>query len=159
MADEIGIVLKNPRVSTLGGNSFANVLALTNIDLEVIEFVKDVDGKFYGLAHIPSGYGTVSSAKVIFDIIANATTGNSRLQVSTAPIAEGETIDASLIAITAQTITVPGTAYLLKRVTFDLATVPVADDLLLIEFFHEGTDVADTLAVNTLIVNAYLELT
>ena len=159
MADEIGINFKNPRTASLAGNSFANVIALTNIDLEVIEFVRDVQGRFYATAHIPSGYGTVATAKVIFDIIANATTGDTRLQVSTKEVAEGETVNVSLTAITAQTVTVPGTAYLAKRVSFTIATAPVADDLIVIEFFHDGTNAADTLAVNTQIVNAYVELT
>lgn len=159
MADEIGISFKNPRTQTLAGNSFATVIAFTNFDLEVIEFVKDVDGKFYGLAHIPAGYGTVTTAKVVFDIIANATTGVTTMQISTAPIADDETVNASLTSITARDVTVPGTAYKIERVTETLASVPVAGDVIVIEFFHEGTATNDTLAVNTQIVNAYMELT
>lgn len=159
MADQIGINLKNPRVTSLAGNAFVQSIVFTNVDLETVVFLQDVQGKFYGTAHIPSGYGTVTTAKVFFDILANATTGVTALQVSTAAIAEAESINTSLTAITRQDITVPGTALLLKRVEFSISTVPVADDLILIEFFHDGTQGADTLAVDTLLLNAYMELT
>jgi hypothetical protein len=159
MADQIPIMFKNPRVQTLAGNAFANVINVGNIDIEVMEFLADVEGRFYGLAHIPSGYGTVTSAVVVFDIIANATTGVTRMQVGTKEVGDAESINVTLTNITAQDITVPGTAWLTKKVSFTIVTEPVADDLLVVEFHHDGDHANDTLAVNTQILNAYLELT
>jgi len=161
MADQIGIEFRNPDINTYRGKSFANTLnlATAGIQLQVIEFLKDVVGRFYGVAHIPSGYGTVTTASVVFDLLANATTGVSVMQVFTSQIAEAESVDSALTAIAEQNITVPATAYALKRVTFNLASAPSADDLILITFSHNGNAAADTLAVNTLIANAYMELT
>lgn len=159
MADQIPINLKNPRVSTLAGNAVMQSIAFTNVDLEVLLFLPNVQGHFYGISHIPSGYGTVTTASVFFDLLADATTGVTSLQISTAAIADGESINTALTAITRQDITVPATALLTDQVTFAIATAPIADDLIIIDFFHDGTQAADTLAVNTLIVNAYMELT
>lgn len=157
----IPIDLRNPRGSTLAGNSFYAVKALTNIDLGVWEFVKDVEGKIYGIVNIPAEVNSTPNAKIILLIAANATTGVTRLNVATKSVAEdAESINVTLTDDTAQDITVPGTAYLTKKVSFtvgDLANI-VANDVLFVEIFHDGDHSNDTLAVNTLLLDAYLEV-
>jgi len=54
---------------------------------------------------------------------------------------------------------VPGTAYLRKDVTFALTEALAAFDTLLVQVYHEGAHANDTLAVNTLLLGASLEVT
>jgi hypothetical protein len=154
----VPIQLHTPRASSLAGNSFWSVLGLTNYDLGHWEFLKDVEGYVYGSVIVPTNVAATPNAKVILLIAANATTGVTRLQVATAPPADGETVNASFTTETAQDITVPGTAYLRKDVEFDLTNDPAAEDLLLVSVFHDGDHANDTLAVNTLLLGAYLEV-
>jgi len=153
------IQLKNPQVSSLAGNSFWTVTALTAYDLGHWEFIKDVDGIATGTVNIPNSLCSTPAAKIILQVLANATTGVTSLQVSTGAIADGESMNpSSLTAETIQDITVPGTAYLRKEVSFTLTNVPVAKDMLIVEVLHDGDKAADTLAVNTLIESAQLEI-
>lgn len=157
----IPLEIRNPRGTTLPGNSYFSVEALTNIDFGMWTFVKDVDGKIYAVVNAPPEMAVTPNAKIIFIIAANATSGVTRLNQSSKCVAEdGETINVSLTADTAQDITVPGTAYFTKKVSFtggDLTNV-AANDVIFIELFHEGSHGNDTLAVNTLLVDAYLEI-
>ena len=152
------IHLHTARSSTLAGNSFWTVLAQTNYDMGHWSFVKDVDGKVYGHVLVPSHVAGTPTAKIVLSIAANATTGVTRLQVSTKDPADGETVNVSFTAETAQDITVPGTAYLRKDVTFTLTNAPAANDLLVVEVRHEGNHANDTLNANTLLLAAYLEI-
>jgi hypothetical protein len=156
------VALLNPRASTLSGNSFFTVLGLTDWDAGHWEFVKDVDGKIYGLVRVSPGY--VSGGTIRLAIAANATSGVTRLIVATKAVADGESFDpGSLTDETAQDITVPATAYLRKDVTFTLTETLAANDLLIVEIFHNGDSANgggnDTLAVNTLLFGAWLEYT
>lgn len=154
----IPIDLRNPRVSSLAGNSFFTVTGLTAWDAGHWEFVKDVDGKIYGVVSIPNNLNATPNAKIILTIAANATSGVTRLSVATNPPADGESLDpASLTGETAQDITVPATARLRKDVTFTLTNAPAPNDLLIVEIYHEGAHVNDTLAVNTELYNTVLE--
>lgn len=155
----IPIDLRTPRVSTLAGNAFWNVTGLTDHDLAYWEFVKDVEGKVYGLSAIPSNVAGTPNGAIVLEIAANATTGDTRLQVGTKAVADAESLNpGALTDETAQDITVPGTAYLRKTVSFTLTETLAADDLLLVEVFHDGDHANDTLAVNTLLVGAWLEV-
>ena len=157
----IPIDLRNPRMATLAGNSFWNPIALTNIDLGIWEFVKDVDGKIYGVVPVPTNLAGAPAPAIILIIGANATAGITRLNVSTKSVAkDAESYNVTLTADTAQDITVPATARLTKEVTFtvgDLANI-VADDLLIVEIFHNGAHGNDTLAVNTELLEAFLRV-
>jgi hypothetical protein len=156
---KIPIDLRNPRVSSLAGNSFFTVKGLTAWDAGCWEFVKDVDGKVYGIVTIPKTIAVTPNAKIVLLIAANATTGVTRLSVASKDIADAESINpASLTAETAQDITVPTTARLRKDVTFTMTDTPVADDIKIVEIFHEGAHANDTLAVNTELLAAYLEI-
>lgn len=153
----VPINLRNPRVSTLAGNTFFNVKALTNYDAGVWEFVKDVDGKVYGLVPVPKNLFATPAAKIILVTAYNATSLVSRWSVKSKNVADAATLDATFTAETAQDITVPGTAYFRKDVTFTLTNAPVASDMLLVEIFHEGAHANDTVAVNSLLFGAMLE--
>lgn len=152
----IPIDLRNPRVSSLQGNVFFTVLALTNYDAGHWEFVKDVDGKAYGVVPVPGDLNATPAAAIVLTTAYNATTGVSRWSVKSKDPADAETLDATFTSETAQDITVPGTAYLRKDVTFTLTNPPAANDLLLVEIFHEGAHANDTVAVNSLLMGAYL---
>lgn len=150
----VPVDLHTPRATTLAGNSFWTVTGMTDYDWGHWEFVKDVDGKLYGHALVPSGKTTATLRLLV---AANATSGVTRLNVGYSPIADAESLNPSALTdSTAQDITVPATAYLRKDVTFSLTGLAGAD-IVLVEIFHEGTHANDTLAVNTLLLGAWLE--
>lgn len=118
-------------------------------------FAKDVAGYWYGVMRVPLDYS--STPKIIMAIGANATSGVSRLAVSSYAIADTESYDSTYTTETAQDITVPATAYLRKDVTFSLTSTIAAGDDLIFRLDHEGAHVNDTLAVDTLLFNAVFE--
>ena len=145
------VLLNTPDAS---GNAFPNTGALTDWVAAYWEFAKDVDASVYGTVLVPSG---VTSATLRLLIAANATSGVTRLNIATSPVANGETINpGALTDGTAQDITVPGTAYFRKDVTFSLTGLAGAD-LLLLQILHNGAHANDTLAVSTLLLGAWLE--
>lgn len=146
------IDLRNPRITSLAGNSFFTTLGLTDWDFGHWEFVKDVDGKVYGVARLG---GTVTTINLL--IAANATSGVTRLSIGHKAVADGDSLNpGSLTDITAQDITVPATAYLAKKVSFTITETLTNKDALIVEVFHEGAHANDTLAVNTLLLGAWL---
>lgn len=151
------IDLMTPISSSSGGNVFWTVAALTGYDFGHWEFVKDVGGKVFGLVQVPAGLSG-TGGNIILNIAANATTGVTRLSVASKAVADAESINPTLTSETAQDITVPGTAYLRKKVTFALTEALAAGDVLIVSVYHEGAHANDTLAVNTLLINAYLEV-
>ena len=157
----IPIDLQNPRITSLSGNCFPDVVALANIDKFMWKFVLDVDGKLYGQVQVPSNLAGTPAAAIVLVIGANDTSGVTRLNVATKSLStDGESYNATLTSDTAQDITVPATARLTKEVTFtvgDLANI-AANDLLLVEILHEGSHANDTLAVNTELVAAYFRV-
>lgn len=121
--------------------------------------VKDVEGAIYGMVRIPQNY--VGSAAVEAIILANATSGVTRLTLGTAVVAaDSASFDPTITDETAQNITVPGTAYNDKLVTFptsgSLATTLAAGSLLMVRLQHNGTNASDTLAVDTLVAGLWL---
>lgn len=152
---QAAVTLTNPQASANAGNSFYTVLGLTDWDAGHWEFVKDVDGKVYGVVKVPPDYSSGGTLKL--SIAANATSGVARLGVGTKAVADGESMNPTLTDETKQDVTVPGTAYLRKVVSFTLTEALAAGDLLLIEVFHEGSHANDTLAANTLLFGAWLE--
>jgi hypothetical protein len=58
--------------------------------------------------------------------------------------------------LTAQDVTVPGTALVRKDVTFSVSGL-VGGDVLVLAIAHDGAHANDTLAVNTLLYGAWLE--
>lgn len=154
----IPISLTNPIVSASAGNSFFNVAALTDWDAGRWEFVKDVGGKIYGYALVPQALAA-TGGNVVAVIAASATTGVTRLSMACKAVADGESLNPTLTDHTAQDITVPATSMLRKDVTFALTESLAAGDLLIVELYHEGAHANDSLAVNTLLFAAYLDVT
>jgi hypothetical protein len=101
------------------------------------------------------------NAKIILILIANATTGVTVMNVATKCVAEDdETVDVTLTDDSQTEVTMPGTAYKTKKVTFtggDLGNI-AANDQVIVRIAHLGTDPSDTLAVNTILWDAYLEV-
>ena len=118
-------------------------------------FLQDVAGYWYGHVRIPQDYS--STPKIILSIGANATAGVSRLAVSSYPAADAESYDGTYTTETAQDITVPGTAYLRKDVTFDLTSAPAVGDDLMVRIDHEGAHANDTLAVATILFSCVFQ--
>lgn len=162
MADttRIPIDFRSPRVTSLAGNCTWTVdnLSTADVDQGWWRFAKDAEGKLYGLVSVPVSLGATPAAKIILILQANATAGATQVQVSTLAIADGESPDQAYTAETAQTVTVAATAYAHKEVTFTLTAAPVSKDVLYIEVFHDGDHASDTLAVDTLMPEAYLEI-
>lgn len=123
--------------------------------------IKDVAGEIHGLLRVPENY--VGTPKVEAIIAANATSGVTRLTCGAVAIAnDAASLDPSAFTDeTAQDITVPGTAYTDKLVTFPTsgslsAASIAAGKLLAVRLQHNGTHANDTLAVNTLVLGLWL---
>lgn len=159
----VPIALLNPRTATLAGNSFWTIAALSAWDAGHWEFVKDVDGKVYGMVAVPKNLAATPNPKIVLSLAANATTGVTRMSVGTKAVADAESLNpASFTVETAQDVTVPATARVRKDVVFpstgNLTETVAADDLLIVEIFHEGAHANDTLAVNTEVYAAFLQV-
>jgi hypothetical protein len=118
-------------------------------------FLRDVAGYWYGHIRVPQDYS--STPVIILSIGANATAGVSRLAVSTYASADAESYDGTYTTETAQDITVPGTAYLRKDVTFSLTSGPAVGDDLMVRVDHEGAHANDTLAADTILFTAVFQ--
>lgn len=155
----IPVSILAPNASANAGNSFYTVVALTAHDYGHWEFVNAVQGNVFGQVHVPHNLAATPNAGIICSFAANAVAGVAVLTVASARVASGATLNpASLTAETAQNITVPATAYFRFDVTFSpLSVTPQADDVLLVEILHNGTNVNDTLAVHLLLLEAVLQ--
>lgn len=112
-----------------------------------------VDGRWFGRKLVEQA---PASPSLVVAILANATTGNVRLNVELAAVANVEDLDPALTANTEQTVAAPGTAYQRKDVTFTGLPTIDAGDVLLCSVFRNADDAADTLAVDLLIAGVFL---
>jgi hypothetical protein len=112
----------------------------------------NVAGYWYGHVRVPQDYA--STPKIILALAANVTSGVARMAVSTYTAADAESYDGTYTTETAQDITMPGTAYLRKDVTFSLTTSGglAAGDDLMVRIDHEGAHANDTLSVPDLLL-------
>jgi hypothetical protein len=148
------VELRNPQQSANPGNVWPTVETLTAWEAWHWQFLKDVDGKLFGIVRVGVGY---SAPKIRLVCFWNATTGVARLSIAWAAVADGASLNpASLTAITAQDITVPATARLRKNVDFAIGSALNEGDTLLLSIYHEGAHANDTVAVNTQLLAAYL---
>jgi hypothetical protein len=155
----VPIALANPASSSDIGNSFWSVLGLTAWDAGHWEYVKDVDGLVFGTVRLPHNLAGTPNAAIVLVMAWNATTGVASMIVASKNVASGGSLNpASLTAETVQDQTVPGTAYLRQDMTFTLTNAPAADDELIVEIEHNGTRTQDTVAVNTLMLAAFLKV-
>lgn len=119
-------------------------------------FKRDASGKWRGACQVPADYSSGGTVRI--SIMANATSGVTRMNVNFAFVADAESMDPSLTAGTAQDITVPATALLRKDADFTV-TGAAAEDVLLVEVEHAGAHANDTLAAETVLVDAVFEYT
>jgi len=156
----IPIAILNAQFDANQGNTFPDVLDIgTPNNVHVWTSLQDVDGKTYARVHIPNNLASSPAVKIILRIMANATTGVTRISVTHTDVNNGENFNVAVTeSITAIDTTVPGTAFEAEDITFTLSTQPSADDTMDIEIFHEGAHANDTLAVPTLLVSARLEV-
>ncbi len=158
------IDLNTPNVSANAGNCFWSVTGLTAWDFGHWEFVKDVVGKIFGTVQIPPNVAATPAAKIVLELAWNATTGVARMSVAVECPADGQTINpSSLQAPSSVDITVPGTARFRKTQSITLGTsggnLPVAaNDILIVQVQHEGTHAYDSVAVNSELIGAWLEI-
>jgi hypothetical protein len=150
----VPVNLTNPDAA---GNGYANVLSTANIRVLIPAFLKDVVGDWWGTVRVPDNYS--SAGAITFAIAANATSGVTTMGLASNPVANTEDFDAALTSETDQDITVPGTAYDRKDVTFTLTPTLAAGDLLLVRIRHNGTATNDTLAADTLMFDAVFSYT
>jgi hypothetical protein len=147
-----------PRIPDSSGNGFPIFYNATPHRHLWYGFLKDVAGYWYGQFSVPQDYA--SGPKIIMSMAANATTGNTRLAVSSFRTANAATYDGTYTTETAQDITLPATAYLRKDVTFTITTASIAiGDDISFRLDHEGAHANDTLAVDTLMSKAVFEYT
>jgi hypothetical protein len=151
------IDLRNAQQNANAGNAVPEITAFTAYEGMYWKLAKDVVGHVYGYVWVPENLAGSPAAKIQLDIMANATSGVTRLQVSWKGAGDNVTMDpATLTAETAQDITVPSTAYNRKKVTFALATQPTAGQILMVDVFHDGAHANDTLNADTLLIGARL---
>jgi hypothetical protein len=150
----IPIALQVPRTTTLAGNAFFTVAALATagIDLARWELLKDVDGIIYGHVRCPEAR---AAATIVLALAAAATSGVTRMQAGFLIVQDGQSYDRALTDAAAQDVAVPATANARKDVTFAIGAL-AAGDHLLVRVFHAGAHANDTLAVNTLLLGAWL---
>ena len=139
------------------GNGYAALLSTANIRQVIPAFLKDVVGDWWGLVRIPDNYS--SAGAVVISIAANATTGVTTMGLASNPVANAAGYDVALTSESDQDITVPGTAYFRKDVTFTLTPTLAAGSDLNVRIRHNGTAANDTLAVDTLMLAAVFTYT
>lgn len=110
----------------------------------------------YGQVLVPSG---VTSATLRVATAAALTTGAVRLALYANAVADGEAVGGSWGAgnpVSTQDITVPGTAYLRKDVTWSLTGL-AGGDLLMVALNRDGAHANDTYTGNLRVYGAWLE--
>jgi len=150
--------IQNPRSSSDTGNAFWTVFAST-YDVAHWEFVRDVQGRVTGQILIPKSVAATPNAKIVL-ILGAAVAGVSRMSVQTFNVpTNGGGMNTALHNQGAQDISLPG-AYATVRATFPITVggAPAADQLMVFEITHEGAHANDTLAGNTMLFEAYLEI-
>lgn len=154
----VPLKIQNPRVATLAGNSWPDILGLTNIDDFIWTFDNDVESRVYAKVTAPSNLNATPNAKIVYVLKANSTAGQvTRFTISSAWVADAASGNPTLTAETAVDTTMPTTAYLHKEVSVTLTPTVAAKDIGYIEITHNGDHANDTLAVDTLLIEAYLE--
>lgn len=135
----------------------------TNVRRWVPAFPDAATGTYTGSVIVPANFS--STAKVLCLFAANATANAYNVRVSTSSQADAESADAALTAEAFQSITTPGTANLIKTVTFPasgaLTPTVAAGDLLTVKLERDGAGASgtDSLTVDLLLMVAYLSYT
>jgi hypothetical protein len=151
---------RNPAFSTLPGNSYPMATALASFDFWHWEFKRDVDSYIAGVVKVPMLVDVAPAPKIGVALAANATTGTSRMTVNIKRIADGGSLAfASWDATATLDIAMPGTVNTAKVALLDVSSlVPVAGELLICQLVHAGSHINDTLAAETMLIEAWLEI-
>lgn len=145
---------KNPDAS---GNAYASLVVGSTMRILVPAFTKDVVGDWWGVLRIPADYASAGAVKL--SIAANATTGVTTMGLASRVVANAAVYDAALTSEADIDVTVPGTAYTRVDATFTLTPTCAANADLLYRIRHNGTAGNDTLAVDTLLMQAVFTYT
>jgi hypothetical protein len=157
-----GVVASQPIPITLTapdstGNGYTLLLSTANIRELIPAFLKDVVGDWWGRVRVPANYS--SAGAVVVSLAANATSGVTTMGCASNPVTNAAGYNVALTAEADQDITVPGTAYFRKDVTFTLTPTIAAGDDLIVRVRHNGTAGNDTLAVDTIMFGAAFSYT
>jgi hypothetical protein len=120
------------------------------------EYADGTTSSVVGTVLVPSG---VANATLRVLLAANATTGNARVVGFVASAQNNEQLAPAtwdILNASAQTVTMPGTAWLRKDATFSLTGL-TGGDLLMVAIQRLGADGADTLTANLALFGAWLE--
>jgi len=152
------IKLMNPRSQSEAGNAFWTVMSFP-YDLGHWEFVKDVQGRVTGQILIPKSVAATPNAKIVLVLGASAAGVTCMSAQTFLTATNGGGFNSALTNQGAQNVSLPG-AYATVRCTIPITVgpAPSADQILVMEITHEGLQAADTLAVNTILYEAYLEI-
>lgn len=143
----LAMIPDGPRTQSLPGNSWPTQYQLSNSDRGAIAFKNGVDGKFYYKINVPSNIAVTPNLGIVVRAWTTVNAGNVVLNVAGGQYAAGASVDPSLTASGAATVTVPGTAKQAFDTTFTTSLpAPVADDTYIVELFRNGANAADTLA-------------
>lgn len=149
------VKLLNPRVTTLAGNAFFSVVGLTAWDWGHWEFVRDVEGRIYGIVRLD---GVVSAGNLRLSLAASAA-GVTRMGLKAHWTKDGISVNPASLptSYTSQDVTMAA-GYVQRDISFAINGLATYS-LLILEIIHEGTHVNDTLAANTLLLDASFEPT
>ncbi len=140
------------------GNAYPLLVDLSPHRLVVPAFAKDVAGYWYGKFTVPQDYA--SAPQIVLRLAASTTSLVSTMAVSSYPTtADGNSYDGTYTTETQQNVSLPGTAYNRKDVTFTLtSTITVGADINL-RVDHEGAVGADTNTAETLLYGVFFKYT
>ncbi len=150
--------LTNPYLTADTGNSHPWLQAVTNADLGLWAFRKDVEGVVFGNVLIPPAYDS-GGTLVLALATPTAATGDVLLAVGTVAKGDGESLEpAGFTVETQQTVTIAaGTT--LELVSFALTPTLAANDLVLVEVIRRGNLAGDTLDNLLELFGAWLTVT
>lgn len=154
---QVPIYLETPDASGNGYPAFSINNGFTNKRRLVPAFTKLVDGTWEGAVRVPQNYA--SAGVIILSGVCNATSGAVRVRVSTDVIANLGALDAAYTDETYVNHTVPGTVKERDDVSFTLTTTPAAGSTLQVKVTRNGSNVADTLAVDWLLWECIFQYT
>lgn len=152
----VPVQLHTPRTSTLGGNAFWTAKALATWDSGHWEFVKDVEGRVYGQALLP---WTFTTATLTLRLTTDGITGVSRMRAKVFDSPAKNPNDPATIWTDLGAVDVSMVGYWYIEARYTITPKPPGFSTLVFEIIHEGAHANDTLAANTWLVGAWLDLT
>jgi hypothetical protein len=116
-----------------------------------------VASTIFGTVLLPDTFTEVAIRLVLSS--STAATGDVRMGVSTMSLSDGDSPGGTMVAETSQTISVTGNVLFARfPATGGIGSSPVAGDILVVQIGRDGTNGADTLAVDLRLWGAWLEV-